>query len=92
MSENNAEKRDSKVTLSARSEIEITDVLSVVSFDEETILLETGAGRLEIDGEGLHITTLSLEEGLVRALGKINGLIYLNGEKPRRVGLFGRKE
>ena len=80
-----------RIVVSDRSSIEITDVTEVVSFDEEEIVLVTGAGKLSIDGEGLRITVLSVENGTVSAVGKINGIVYLNENREKRSGIFGRK-
>ena len=64
----------------------------VVSFDEQEIVLVTGAGKLSIDGDGLKITVLSVENGMVSAVGKINGIVYLGEKQERRSGLFGRRQ
>ena len=79
------------IRIVARSSVEITEVNEVVSFDEEEIVLKTGAGRLAVEGEGLKITVLSLENGVVSAVGKINALTYLNDATEKRPGLFGRR-
>ena len=85
------ENKSASVQIDAREKIGITDVLSVISFDDEQILLETGNGKLCIEGEGLHVTVLSLENGIVRAEGKINGLYYQTLENTRRGRLFPKR-
>lgn len=80
-----------KVNITARSAVEITEVTGVVAFDEEEIILETGAGKMQIAGEGMRITVLSLETGVVSAVGKINGIAYLNEGAGKRSGLFSRR-
>lgn len=80
-----------KVNITARSAVEITEVTGVVAFDEEEIILETGAGKMQIAGEGMRITVLSLETGVVSAVGKINGIAYLNESAGKRSGLFSRR-
>ena len=80
-----------RIVVTGRSSVEITDVTEVVSFDEEEIVLVTGTGKLSVDGEGLRITVLSVENGTVSAVGKINGIVYLNENRERRSGVFGRK-
>ena len=80
-----------KVILTSRSAVEITEVTGVVCFDEEEIVLETGAGKMQIAGEGMRITVLSLETGVVSAVGKINGISYLNESSGKRSGLIGRR-
>lgn len=94
MSENrigNGAESEQKIVVAGRGGVEITDVSGVLSFDEEEIVLETGTGRVSVEGEGLRITVLSLETGVVSAVGKINGILWLNESRERRAGFFGRK-
>lgn len=56
--------------------MELTGVSSVNTFDEEQIILETGAGFLAIVGSNLHITNLNLEEGKVAIQGDIVNMEY----------------
>ena len=83
--------KDQGISVFGRSSVEIRDVTEVVSFDEEEIVLVTGSGKLSVDGEGLKITVLSVENGVVSAVGKINGIFYHGEKQERRAGLFGRK-
>lgn len=82
---------EGEILIRARAGVEITDVTGVISFDEEEIVLETGNGKLSVEGEGLRITVLSLEKGTVSAVGKINGVAYLCEREEKRSGFFGRK-
>ena len=94
MSENrigNGAESEQKIVVEGRARAEITEVTGVLSFDEEEIVLETGTGRISVEGEGLRITVLSLETGVVSAVGKINGILWLNESRERRAGFFGRK-
>lgn len=56
----------------------ITGVKDVSSFDEKEILLLTGAGKLAIKGEQLHVKQLDLEKGEVDLEGKVDSLTYLS--------------
>ncbi|MBP5609820.1 MAG: sporulation protein YabP [Clostridia bacterium] len=87
----NGSERERKIVVTDRKIIEITDVTGVLSFDEEEIVLETGAGKLSVDGEGLRITVLSLDSGRVSAVGKINGIVYIGEKQEKRGGVFGRR-
>ena len=94
MSDNGSGERTAaghKVILTSRSAVEITEVMGVVCFDEEEIVLETEAGKMRVEGEGLRITVLSLETGVVSAVGRIDGIAYLNESKEKRSGLFARR-
>jgi len=49
------------LVLEQRERLVISGVEEVARFDEETIVLTTTMGELEIQGEDLHIEKLSLE-------------------------------
>lgn len=77
------------VILEEREQLVISGVEEVESFDENTIVLTTAQGGLEIQGEGLHIEKLSLDGGDLRVEGRVNALIY-GAEEGRRGGLLSR--
>ena len=81
--------RAHSVHVDDRARMSVTGVLDVQSFNEQDIDLLTEGGPLLIEGEGLHITKLSLEEGLVQVEGEILSLEYQPAQTERR-GLFGR--
>jgi len=64
------------LVLEQRERLVISGVEEVARFDEETIVLTTTMGELEIQGEGLHIEKLSLEGGELHVDGNISALIY----------------
>lgn len=72
-----------------RSRTSVTGVNDVESFNEQEIILQTEAGGLRIEGEGLHLTKLSLEEGQVVIEGAVEALEYEPVTEERR-GLFSR--
>ena len=82
-----------RMTVKDRASAEIVGVTDVISFDEETVVLETVCGRLTVEGASLHVHTLDVEAGLVALDGRIDAFGYENettqGDKPRR-GWFGR--
>ena len=65
------------LSLVNRSAMELTDVINVLTFDEQEIILETSLGNLFISGEDLHITMLNLDGGKVAIQGSINTLSYI---------------
>ena len=78
-----------QVVLEDREQLMISGVEEVESFDENSILLSTSQGDLEVQGEGLHIEKLSLDGGDLKVDGLVNALIY----QPRgreRGGLLSR--
>ena len=78
------------IKLENRKRLVIDGVADVISFDEETVLLDTVLGRLNIGGSDLHIQTLCVESGDVTVEGNISELIYEEDEKQTKRGFFGR--
>lgn len=68
------------LTLNERSRLSITGVSEVVSFDENTVVLHTSVGTLNIHGQQLQLKQLSPDGGQVSVDGKVSALIY---EEPR---------
>ena len=77
------------IILEEREQLSISGVEEVESFDENTILLITAQGALEIQGEELHIEKLSLDGGDLKVEGRVNALLYGEENRPRG-GLFAR--
>ena len=77
-----------KLTLNDRKKLTMTGVTEVVSFDQQSVVLETELGTLTIHGQQLQLKNLSLEGGQVAVEGEVAALIY---EEPRQSrGLLGR--
>ena len=76
-----------KLTLNERKQLTMSGVTEVVSFEETSVVLQTGLGTLVIQGQGLKLKTLSPEGGQVAVDGDISALIY---EEPREGGLWQR--
>lgn len=68
--------RRHNITVDNREKINITGVNNVVSFDDETVILETDLGLLTIRGQDLHINKLNLEDGQVAIDGELINLNY----------------
>lgn len=76
------------LTLDGRKRLTMTGVTEVVGFDDETVILRTGAGNLLVQGRDLKLKNLSPEGGQVALEGLITALSY---EQPReRTGFFRR--
>lgn len=77
-----------KLTLNERSNLTMTGVTEVVSFDDAAVILRTGLGTLLVQGKELKLKTLQPEGGQVVVDGRITGLTY---EEPRPSGGFWRR-
>ena len=75
-----------KLTLNERSQLTMTGVTQVVSFEDSAVVLKTTLGTLVIQGRELKLKTLSLDGGQVAVDGTVSALIY---EEPR--GGFARR-
>ncbi|MBR4799028.1 MAG: YabP/YqfC family sporulation protein [Clostridia bacterium] len=79
------------ITLDSRRELKITAVEEVLSFDESSVSLSVGDSVLNIGGEGLSITDLSLGAGEITVSGSVSALVYYDSAPRRkRFGLFGK--
>lgn len=65
-----------RVSLNERKELTVTGVTDVVSFDEETVILKTSLGVLNVHGRQLQLKTLSTNGGQVEVTGNVAALIY----------------
>ena len=71
-----------------RKKITLTGVKDVLSFDEETVVLDTSLGKLTIKGTGLHIANFDTKSGDLSAEGRLYALAYTSDEKSG--GIFSR--
>ncbi len=78
-------KPEHRVLLEDRERLLVSGVEEVERFDEESILLTTSQGGMEIQGEGLHIEQLSLDGGDLKVEGRVTSLSY-DVETPGRGG------
>ena len=65
-----------KLTLNEREHLTMTGVTEVVSFDDNTVVLRTVMGTLEIQGAQLKLKNLSLEGGQLTVDGHICAMFY----------------
>ena len=72
-----------KLQMSERRSLTMTGVTEVVSFDENTVVLQTSLGLLVVQGQQLQLKNLTLEGGQVAVEGTISALSY---EEPRQGG------
>ena len=77
------------INITDRRKIELTGIKAVDSFDEFTISLSVICGKLVIEGDGLNITVLDLDKGIVAAEGTVTAVIYTE-ENVKRTGLFSK--
>ena len=81
------------LTLDSRQVLNITAVDDVISFDETLVSLLVGETVLNVNGEGLSIKNLSLENGDVSINGNIHAIVYFDdAPKRKRLSTFGKNK
>lgn len=73
-----ASSRMHKVSMTNRRLCIINGVKDVMSFDVQEVRLETELGMLQIKGEDLHVSRLTLERGEIDIDGRIDSFIYMD--------------
>ena len=77
-----------RIVLEERERLSLTGVTDVIAFDEESITADTDMGIIVIRGEGLHISRLNLDEGVLQTEGSVDSIEYGEGEAAGRGGLL----
>ena len=72
-----------RLTMEARKKLTLTGATEVVRFDEDLVELNTDLGPLLIEGTGLKLKCLSLEEGTIIVEGDLSALRYESGGRRR---------
>lgn len=80
--------KNHNVIIEDRKKFVLTGIKEVISFDEETVMLETALGRLAVKGLGLHILSFESESGDLTGEGRVNAIIYTAQENDG--GFFSR--
>ena len=65
-----------RLQLEGREKLTVAGVEDVERFDDQCIVLRTGAGTLVVSGEGLHIGKLTLDGGELHVDGHIDSISY----------------
>ena len=79
-----------RVVVTDRKSGQVTGILDVISFDPKLIVLETQDGTLQITGQELHVSRLSLEKGEIDMDGRIDCMKYSGNEAAKTESLFAR--
>lgn len=91
MIEEKKEKRNfHTISLDNRENLSISGVSEVLSFDEESVIMETSFGLLLIKGVGLHMGKLDLATGDVTVEGIIENIGYSDSVSTQKQGFLGK--
>lgn len=72
------------ITLNNREKGKMTGILDVISFDENSIVLDTDMGLLTIKGKDLHVSRLTLDKGEIDIEGRCDSFVYSSNESFRK--------
>lgn len=64
-----------------RKQLNVSGVKEVISFDEDTILLDTTQGKITVKGEHLHVESFNTITGEICASGKVHAIVYMSDAK-----------
>lgn len=78
-----ASPRPHSLWVSGREDITVRGVTEVLSFNESVVELITTRGYLTLEGQGLRVTALDTEGGLVSVNGLLYGALYSDEEQAR---------
>lgn len=79
-----------KLVLAERKLLALTGVKEVLSFDAKEVVLETTRGVLILQGDGMNVKRLLVEQGELELEGRIDSLTYTNREKKDAGSFFAR--
>ena len=71
-----------------RSNVMISGINKIISFDDEEFLLESVMGNIHLKGENLELLKLDTNDGNVKIKGKINSFMYLDGKEKTKEDSF----
>ncbi len=66
------------IVIDNREKLSAAGIKNVISFDDETLLLDSVMGRITVKGENLHIESFDTQSGDLSAEGKIQAVVYMN--------------
>ena len=77
------------VIIESRKKLNVSGVKDILSFDDETIFLDTVFGKMTVKGEKLHVESFNTIAGDMVANGKIHAVVYMSDVK-NSGGFFSR--
>ena len=73
-------KQNNNIIIENRKRINISGVKECLSFDDETVMLETTLGGVTIKGEKLHIINFDTKTGDFLLEGKLHAVAYTQNQ------------
>lgn len=69
------------VHIDNRQRIDVSGVTKVVTFNENSVVLNTIMGSIEIKGKSMRVNKLNVDTGDMLIEGEVHSLVYLSKDK-----------
>lgn len=77
-------KENQEIVIKDKNRVEIDSVLSVRSFDEDGIVVESSLGLVSVEGRGLRIENFEKSTTRILVTGNISGVFYLENKDKKK--------
>lgn len=88
---NGSVEKNHEILMKTRTDMKISGVSDVESFDETGAVFHTACGMMTVEGKDIRIEVLDVERGVVTLCGRIDGVFYSTEEHEPKRGLFGKR-
>ena len=88
--EQQKEKCQQILQLIMKKQLEVNGIIDVVRFDDVSVVLQTVCGELTIEGNGLKMSVLDTDKGIVSLDGQVDSIYYSEETNEPKKRLFGR--
>jgi sporulation protein YabP len=88
--EQQKEKCQQTLQLTMRKHLEVNGIIDVIRFDELAVVLQSVCGELTIEGNGLKMSVLDTDKGIVSLDGQVDSIYYSEDTGDGKKRLFGR--
>ena len=69
------------ISIENRESVTLYGIDDVLSYDEDSVVMQSIMGQLTIEGEGLNIIKLNLTDGELCITGRVTALYYMEQQK-----------
>lgn len=77
-------KENQEIVIKDKNRVEIDSILSVRSFDEDGIVVESSLGLVSVEGSGLRIENFEKSTTQILVTGDIYGVFYLKNRDKKK--------
>ena len=77
-------KENQEIVIKDKNRVEIDSILSVRSFDEDGIVVESSLGLVSVEGSGLRIENFEKSTARILVTGDIYGVFYLKNKDKKK--------